>query len=574
MGLGEEGRGLGETPGPTRAPRPPRRDGARRGPLRTAGRAWLAFTLVALVSGAAFTGRDGWRPRPAAPAAPTAALLPEARGVTSGDRDTPAAKLDDTAASHGRDARPARQRDGAGPGAGPRPDPAADPRPAPPVDPAADTRPGGDLRPDREAVRPAAGQPVDTARGAGATRPDDAPGPAPDLGGGASRRPSPRPPPVPDPALPSGGPEDDGQPPQQPPPPLPPAPPATTPAAPAAAPPAPAPRPAVANPVTLLDVPDPAVLRTDDGYLAFSTQSRGHHVPVLASRDLTTWWEVGDALPQPPTWSRPGQVWAPDVWRHGDRHVLYYSTVDTARGVPCISAAQSAAPAGPYADRSSAPLVCQYDRGGSIDPSPFRDADGRTYLHWKSEGLAGVEPTRVWVAPLSDDGLALADEPREVLQQDRPWETPILEGPDMVLVGGEYHLFYSANRWETADYAIGHAICASVRGPCEKTAEGPWLGGHGDAVGPGGPDVFTDAQGDHWLAYHAWPADSVGYPNGARRLHLRPLGFVGGGPGHTRAVLHAALDGAARQPFGRRASPTDRMQREMSSSRRPPVVAG
>lgn len=305
------------------------------------------------------------------------------------------------------------------------------------------------------------------------------------------------------------------------------------------------------NPVTLLDAPDPAVLRTEDGYLAFSTQSRGQHLPVLASRDLQTWTEAGDALPQLPAWSRPGHVWAPDVWRLGDRHVLYYTTVDAARGLLCISAAESVAPEGPYVDRSAGPVVCQYDRGGSIDPSPFRDADGRPYLFWKSEGRPGSEPTRVWVAPLAADGLAIDGEPHEVLQQDREWEAPILEGPDMVLVDGIYHLFYSANRWETADYAIGHAICASVRGPCEKTSEGPWLRVRDGAVGSGGPDVFTDTDGRYWLAYHAWPADAVGYPAGARRLQVEPLDFVHGGPGPARAQLPALLDAVSGPPTGR-----------------------
>lgn len=289
-----------------------------------------------------------------------------------------------------------------------------------------------------------------------------------------------------------------------------------------------------------MDAPDPAVLRTDDGYLAFSTNSRGRNLPVLASPDLVSWTELGDALPDLPSWSVPGVVWAPDVWFHAGRHVLYYTTLDVARGLLCISVAESAAPAGPYVDRSSRPLVCQYEQGGSIDPTAFRDADGQPYLYWKSEGVPGTEPTRIWVAPLAGDGLALAGEPHEVLQQDREWEAPILEGPNMVLVDGEYHLFYSANRWQTADYAIGHAVCRSVRGPCEKTSDGPWLRGHTDAVGPGGPDTFTDAEGGYWLAYHAWPEGAVGYPAGARRLHVRPLTFQRAGPGPARAELQGA----------------------------------
>ena len=43
----------------------------------------------------------------------------------------------------------------------------------------------------------------------------------------------------------------------------------------------------------------------------------------------------------------------------------------------------------------------------------------------------------------------------------------------MIAVDGEYHLFYSANRWDTEAYAVGHAV-ESVAGPCVKDRE-PWL---------------------------------------------------------------------------------------------------
>jgi len=46
----------------------------------------------------------------------------------------------------------------------------------------------------------------------------------------------------------------------------------------------------------------------------------------------------------------------------------------------CISRAVSDNPAGPFVDERSEPLVCQLELGGSIDPSPFVDADGTPYL--------------------------------------------------------------------------------------------------------------------------------------------------------------------------------------------------
>ena len=42
----------------------------------------------------------------------------------------------------------------------------------------------------------------------------------------------------------------------------------------------------------------------------------------------------------------------------------------------------------------------------------------------------------------------------------------------------------------------------------------------GREAGPGGPSAFVDSGGALRLAYHAWTAGQVGYPGGARRLHL------------------------------------------------------
>ncbi len=76
--------------------------------------------------------------------------------------------------------------------------------------------------------------------------------------------------------------------------------------------------------------PDPFVLRTDDGYLAFATNGRLGNVPMLRSDDLLSWEEVGDALGGLPAWSSPPRVWAPEVMRFADdRYVMYYTLADT-----------------------------------------------------------------------------------------------------------------------------------------------------------------------------------------------------------------------------------------------------
>lgn len=271
------------------------------------------------------------------------------------------------------------------------------------------------------------------------------------------------------------------------------------------------------------DFPDPFVLRANGSWWAFSTQVGLDKMPVLRSDDLLRWERVGDGLARMPSWAACCHHWAPSVLQRGTSFVLYYTTRHRATDLQCISRAVSPLPQGPYVDSSEAPLICQTDRGGSIDPSPFVGADGLAYLLWKSEGTLDGEPTRLWAQRLREDGQSLTGPRRELLRRTLPWEFPIIEGPSMAVIGGRHHLLYSGNRWETADYAVGHAICDSPLGPCRRSAPSPILASRDGAAGPGGQEFVRLPDGSHVLAHHAWDPAAIGYPRGARMLHIAQL---------------------------------------------------
>ena len=54
--------------------------------------------------------------------------------------------------------------------------------------------------------------------------------------------------------------------------------------------------------------------------------------------------------------------------------------------------------------------------------------------------------------------------------------------------------------------------------------------------GPGAPSIFTDTTGTLWMAYNAWTAGDVGYPDGARSLRMDPLCLVERDTGPPRTV--------------------------------------
>jgi hypothetical protein len=277
------------------------------------------------------------------------------------------------------------------------------------------------------------------------------------------------------------------------------------------------------------DFPDPFILAVGSEYFGFATNSAAGNIQIIQSSDLTHWSTVGDALPREPAWAAPGATWAPSVLQRGGTFVLYYSAVYSPTGEQCISEAVATRPQGPYADSSSQPLICQTALGGSMDPSPFVDADGTPYLVWKSQGAGGQPPT-LWSQQLSPDGTALVSgRSTSMLTPDLGWQGGVVEGPDLVRADGQYLLFYSANNWRTTRYAVGVARCAGPLGPCAETSDQPLLASQPTFSGPGGPSVFTGVDGQLQLAFHAWLPGKVGFPN-SRLLFIRPLTVTGGVP--------------------------------------------
>ena len=275
------------------------------------------------------------------------------------------------------------------------------------------------------------------------------------------------------------------------------------------------------------DFPDPFVLYAGDGYIAFATNGAGRNVQVLTALDLATWNPNSDALPELPGWAEPGNTWSPSVLRRPGGYVLFYTAREPRSGRQAISVASAEHPIGPFRDQRQGPLIFQRELGGSIDPSPFVDVDGRAYLLWKADSNAVRQQTSLWGQELSEDGMSLVGSPVRLLQGDARWEHPLIEAPSLVCRLNRYYLFYSANWWNTDRYGIGYAVGSRPLGPFTKeTTEAAWMSSRPDAAGPGGQEFFYNGAGALQMAYHAWHPRRVGYPRGARTLHIRPVTFV------------------------------------------------
>jgi arabinan endo-1,5-alpha-L-arabinosidase len=160
---------------------------------------------------------------------------------------------------------------------------------------------------------------------------------------------------------------------------------------------------------------DPAVLKTDEGYILVATSNDAPDAfPILRSDDLRHWEHRGFVFPegQAPAWTSQGRrvsdFWAPEMAKVGDEYWLCYTARQRSNAL-AIGLARSDSPFGPWRDLGR-PLIAGHavnttglgddpDRplmsGGVIDAHIFIDSNGERYLYWKADANG------IWPRPLA-----------------------------------------------------------------------------------------------------------------------------------------------------------------------------
>jgi beta-xylosidase len=200
---------------------------------------------------------------------------------------------------------------------------------------------------------------------------------------------------------------------------------------------------------------------------------------------------------------------------------MYYVGLSSEFNFNCIGVAVATAPGGRYTDlgplgpsnSAGVPIGCGDDSGmGNIDPSPFTDANGQTYLYVSTSnacagGTCQRKPT-ISVIPLASDGLQGAGPRTALFSGDAgTWEgdgvsAPVVENPLGLLHNGTYYILYSGGNY-TGAYGMGYATAPTPTGPYTKAATNPILAQTPTVYSPGGGDLpVTGPHGAAWLVYH------------------------------------------------------------------------
>ena len=266
------------------------------------------------------------------------------------------------------------------------------------------------------------------------------------------------------------------------------------------------------NPVIKKSLPDPSVIKAEDGYFYLYATEDTHNVPIYRSKDLVTWRYAGTAFTdatRPMDFVPNGGIWAPDINYINGQYVLYFSKSEWGKTWECgIGVAVSDRPNGGFHDAHKLFISSEVGIENCIDPFFIQD-NGKNYLFWGSfHDIYGVE--------LTDDGLAIQEgcEPQKIAGG-------LIEATMIYKHGNYYYLIGSTGtccEGAKSTYRLVMTRSRDLFGPYVdrngKTAIGdnfsPLLNRSPEVYGPGHcSEIVKDGAGRTWFLYHGYMADDV-----------------------------------------------------------------
>ena len=271
------------------------------------------------------------------------------------------------------------------------------------------------------------------------------------------------------------------------------------------------------NPViTFSSVADPTVIRTDEGFYLYATQTNSYWIPIYFSKDLVNWEFKRIAFrkatrPTEDVLPGGGAFWAPEIRYINGKYVLYFSWAKWGDGsISYTAVATSDSPVGDFLNAK--PLLITDDFGSNCIDQFYYEEDGKKYMFVGS--FNGI-----YVTELTDDGLSVkrGADGKPVLKKQVCGRA--FEGTNIYKKGKYYYLFASINNCcpnngMDSKYKVVVGRSENLLGPYvdrkgKDMLDNSWelvLEGDGETFfGPGHNSIIIpDDAGTDWMIYHSY----------------------------------------------------------------------
>ena len=271
------------------------------------------------------------------------------------------------------------------------------------------------------------------------------------------------------------------------------------------------------NPIiTFSSAADPTVIRTDEGFYLYATQTNSYWIPIYFSKDLVNWEFKRSAFrnatkPKPDVLPGGGAFWAPEIRYINGKYVLYFSWAKWGDGSKSYTAvATSDSPVGDFLNAK--PLLITDDFGSNCIDQFYYEEDSKKYMFVGS--FNGI-----YVTELTDDGLSVkrGADGKPVLKKQVCGRA--FEGTNIYKKGKYYYLFASINNCcpnngMDSKYKVVVGRSENLLGPYvdrkgKDMLDNSWelvLEGDGETFfGPGHNSIIIpDDAGTDWMIYHSY----------------------------------------------------------------------
>ena len=271
------------------------------------------------------------------------------------------------------------------------------------------------------------------------------------------------------------------------------------------------------NPIiTFSSAADPTVIRTEEGFYLYATQTNAYWIPIYFSKDLVNWEFKRSAFrnatkPKPDVLPGGGAFWAPEIRYINGKYVLYFSWAKWGDGsISYTAVATSDSPVGDFLNAK--PLLITDDFGSNCIDQFYYEEDKKKYMFVGS--FNGI-----YVTELTDDGLSVKRgvDGKPVLKKQVCGRA--FEGTNIYKKGKYYYLFASINNCcpnngMDSKYKVVVGRSENLLGPYvdrkgKDMLDNSWelvLEGDGETFfGPGHNSIIIpDDAGTDWMIYHSY----------------------------------------------------------------------